>query len=323
MKTSFPVLVLAACAISGATSAAQTGPTQVSPNANSQTIIVNLPERSWKPTSIELVYGGIFFQVEVNGRLIWAMLDNGLDRSTIDSGFARQLGLRADIDPGSLSTLNQVLLTSLVHGAMVNVANQLNFQADLVGTDLKPLSALIGRPIGFVLGNEYLSNLAYFIDTQNWRLYLRRSGKIRPNTVSTRVPLVQGKLIDATLNGKPVRLKLDLGFNGTVKLSRDAWLRSVPANSPTRHSSSFDASGRKSATTLALSADFRLGEIRATMPVSTDQGNMLGTDGFIGMGFFRYFNTLVDTPRGEMMLIPHQPGQTVYEMTYTSGVSNR
>jgi hypothetical protein len=302
----------------GAPAASSQSPLGTPPTPGSvRQIRLSLPEKDWSPTPIELVRGGVFFQANVNGRTVWAVLDNGADRTAIDRGLVRELGLVDRPGSNDASTPMGPLKSTLVDGVSVEVPRQIAFRDTLVGLDLSSLSDKIGRRIGLVLGNEILANLAYYIDTKNMKLYLRQSGKIIPNKAVTRTPIVQGRLVDVRINGSPYRLEIDLGFNGTVSLSDRAWRRVVAPNNLAGSSRTFDAGGRENATMLSQPVRFDMAGITAMVPVSTQYADRFGADRFVGMGLFRHFNTLIDGPQGSLLLIPDVAGQTSYRFDYS------
>lgn len=283
--------------------------------AATQEVRLSFVEQGWQPSPIERLHGGVFFRVVVNGRAVRALLDTGAERSVIDATLARALALPQGADAG-LRTRHGTLATTLVRGVKVEVPHQIAFAADVAGTDLAPLSRVLGQRIGFVLGRDYLAHLACYVDQRNARLYLRRSGAITPNKPGIAIPLRSDNTVAATVDGTPVRLALDLGFNGTVKLSEDAWARAIRPGGATVRTSDVDGGGREGATVLTPGADVRIGGLRLTMPVATQHGDMAGADGEVGMGLLRHYNMLVDAPRGQMLLIPLDPAAT--RIGYTS-----
>jgi hypothetical protein len=316
----FLVLALfTATAAPGASSQSVNSGTSAPVVQSTRELRLSFTEKNWAPTNIELLQGHVFFQAKVNGQTVWALLDNGLDRTVIAASLARELRLSSNPGfAGTVVTPRGKLETTLIPGVSVDIPGQLSFKDDLLSVDLSTISDKIGRQIGLVLGAEVLSNSSYYIDTKNMRLYIRPSGKITLNKVVPRVPLDQGALVDVRINDLPLRLLIDLGFSGTVQLSDRAWRRVVPPGSVTSSGTGYDAGGRESAVTLSPPLRFQMGEIAATMPISTQRDDIPGADGWIGMGFFRHFNTLIDGPKGNLLLIPHVAGQTSYRFEYAN-----
>ena len=62
------------------------------------------PSAERHPVPYERIRGTALFKVEVNGREVWAMLDNRVTSSVIDAAFARSLGIELDTLAGRFRT---------------------------------------------------------------------------------------------------------------------------------------------------------------------------------------------------------------------------
>lgn len=270
-----------------------------------QQVTVNFVQKGWRPTSIELWQGGIFFEALANGKSIWVLLDNGAEHSVIDTGLAKELGLQISPSAGRMRTLSGTVSLQFVRDVDFEIPHQISFHAHMNGAELSGISKKIDRKIGVILGNEYLRNIAYYIDTNNMKIYFRNSGSIKPKKDAIIVPIIDGNIIEVSINGKPARLKLDLGFNGVAKLFPSAWSRLIPSDAATERSATVDGGGHMSYLVIAKSMNLRVGPIDAVVPISGQQTTIAGSDGLLGVGFFRNFNTIVDAPAKKLLLIPH------------------
>lgn len=270
-----------------------------------QQVKVTFVKEGWRPTPIELWQGGIFFEALASGKPIWVLLDNGAEQSIIDTGLAKELGLQIRPSAGRMQTLSGAVSLQIVRDVDFEIPQQVKLRAHMNGAELSGISKQINRNIGIILGNEYLRNMAYYVDTKNMQIYFRNSGSITPKKNAVSIPIFDGNIIETAINGKPARLKLDLGYNGVAKLSPSAWSRLIPSDAATERSAAVDGGGRTSDIVIAKSMNLRVGSIDAVVPISGQQTEIAGSDGLIGVGFFRNFNTVFDTPASKLLLIPH------------------
>lgn len=170
-----------------------------------QQVKVSFVKNGFHPSPIDFWRGGIFFKVVVGGKTVWALLDNGADQTFIDTGLAKELGLRSSASHGTVRTSSGTMEQKVIHDVSIVVPQQLSFQGHMAGIDLSALSRTIGRKVEFVLGQEYLSNFAYFIDMTNMRLYFRSSGALTPTKATVEIHLLNGNIIDVSINGIPSR----------------------------------------------------------------------------------------------------------------------
>src|SRR6478735_6252062 len=63
-----------------------------------------VPRAERRPVPYESVRGTALFRAEVDGREVWAMLDNRVTSSVVDAAFARSLGIALDTPAGRFRT---------------------------------------------------------------------------------------------------------------------------------------------------------------------------------------------------------------------------
>ncbi len=135
----------------------------------------------------------------------------------------------------------------------------------------------------------------------------RHSGSIRmdgPDVV--RLPLIDGSHIEAAVNGHKVRLLVDYGYSGAVRLSDPAWKQAIgamDAGTAVQNSVAADGATRRSRVAQATLNIGRLSSQNATVasgfvPVGAGAG-----DGLIGTGFFLQGTSVVDGPAKQVMFI--------------------
>jgi len=110
--------------------------------------------------------------------------------------------------------------------------------------------------------------------------------------------------VDAILNGKEVRLKIDFGFNGVIRLTNTAWSRVFSTNGSFVTGSQTTADGTIKVTR-KTQAELRIGKVtdRST-PIDSDYVSGHGEDGILGNGFFSRGETVLNVSKGELIFTP-------------------
>jgi predicted aspartyl protease len=261
----------------------------------------------WAPLSYEVVQGEILFQATVNGRPATVLLDNGTGRTVIDAGFARMVGVALSSSADAAVTGAATRMATQATGHMtLAAAHAFTITGSLVALDLKPMSAALGRQIDAVLGGDMLDNFAIMVQPAKRMLSLAPSGSISVKSDAIVVPIVDGNAVEAELNGRPVRVKVDLGFNGVIRLTDAAWQSTFPAGSVSAPGSQTTADG-VTRITKAGHADLRIGRVKLRN-VPVDSGYVSeGADGLLGNGFLLRGTSVLDVKKRQLMLVPRQP----------------
>ncbi len=272
-----------------------------------QDVKLSLAQKEWAPTPIDLLRGGIFFKGNVAGKEVWVLLDNGAEQTFIDVNLARSLGLKTNDSHGRVRTANGTSIQSVVQNVPFSIPRQLTFQAHMAGVDLSRFSAEIGRPVGVILGREYFNKLAFYVDTENMKIYIRNSGSINPKIGKdvAEISLNDNNSISMNINGKPATVYVDLGNNGALSISQEDWGDYIPVNSNSRSSVAVDASGEKFLTKEVNSVNVEIGTVKGSMPARVSKRKFSGVNGFLGSAFFTRFNSLFDYSAKRIVLIPH------------------
>jgi hypothetical protein len=199
-------------------------------------------DQGWAPLHYERVKEIVFFQAKINGIDASVMLDNGAPTS-IDVTFARTAGLTAVRELSKGKTPTAKITRNLLKGANIEVPHLLEISGPVQSAHFQALSKAIGHPVDAILGGDALSVLALTMFPGSQTLVLAPSGSVKVNGSVSTLPLVNGDQIDAQVDGKPVKLAIDLGSNDTVALSGEAWKRIVPASVVMQNESSTNAEG--------------------------------------------------------------------------------
>lgn len=265
-----------------------------------ETLRLTLAIADWKPLSFELVRGVILVQATLNGRPATLLVDNGSARTLVDGAAAAQAGLRLSARSGGLQTGSARMTTQLADGLALDIPHVLAIHGSLPATDLSGMSAALGRPIAGVLGGDVLNRLAVLIRPTEKTIGLVASGGVNPPVSAPRIPVAAGQ-VTAMIAGKPVRLAIDLGFNGAVRLTDEAWA-ALPGAAVA--SDRTDATGVRHATQVKRAA-FALGKVTTPeLPVDSGFSGIGGADGLLGYGFFKQAITAIDVSRGWLVILP-------------------
>ena len=274
--------------------------TPSAPAAAPETLRLTLAIADWKPLPFETVHGVMLVQATLNGRPATLLVDNGSTRTLVDQGAALQAGLRLSARSGGLQTESARMITQHAEGLALDMPHVLSIHGSLPAADLSSMSAALGRPIAGVLGGDVLNRLTVLIRPAEKTIGLVASGGVNPPAKTPRVPVVGGQ-VTAMVGGHPVRLAIDLGFNGVVRLTDAAWAK-LPA-APVA-SDRTDATGVRSATQVKQ-ASFALGNVTTpAAPINNGYPGGGGVDGLLGLGLFGHAITAIDATQGWLVLEP-------------------
>ena len=264
-----------------------------------------LPVQQSAPTPFFIFNGIILLEVKINGRSGWAMLDNGFAHIVIDLGFANTAGLKIgpvinNIDLGPVSAPER-----LIEGMRIDVPGQLILSGAAMSVDLKAFSNTVGHPIDAVIGGDYLDKLCVLVAPSNKTLIFAKTGDITPKGRAVIIPLKNGAQLTAEVNGQPVVLAIDLGFNGVVQLKEEAWKRVIPSRSPTKEGMISSADGVLRPSRSVQNATLKVGQISADgVGVAVGDRIATGADGLLGTGFLGKFDFILDVGASRLVAIP-------------------
>ena len=252
--------------------------------------------------------GMIFFKVKVNGREVDAMLDTGASRSYLDIGFARSEGLHIDDKQSKVRTAKGELPLWPVSGVTVLIPGQ--FEVDfpsLGGIDMAAVAPTTGRNLKFVLGMDFLRNLALIVDPGKSRFSFAPTGQFKPSD-SVRIDLLEGKpRFEVQVGNEKAVVLIDTGSNGHLKLPPEIWTRVIPADTPTGTAISAGAEGKPHAQETVVLRDVQFGilhlnDVRTAKTASSTPGI-----GAVGMGILGKFRFALDIRAGAFWLAPLPP----------------
>ena len=166
----------------------------------------------------------IFLTGKVNGIDTPMILDSGAGVTTIDTAFARQIGLKKGMAITALGS-GGTQDAELVQDVTVEAGNLRLSGVTVAVIDLAPVAKAIGRPMPVILGRELFMKSIVAIDFDRQVLSLSPSRGFAPPSEATLVPLKRdGTLhyLSVSVAGlPPVDAALDLGNGGALSLSRE------------------------------------------------------------------------------------------------------
>ncbi|WP_433911281.1 aspartyl protease family protein [Sphingomonas yabuuchiae] len=302
-SVSMPILAIAS--VAAPTHAAPSANAQATPEATLEHSITFLSEANSSPTPIDTSDDVVFLKVTVNGHDAWAMLDNACGHTVIDLTYAKSIGLTVGSIVGKLDLGAASLDERLVKGTSIVVPGQVTFNGSVVAIDMQPFSRLVGRPVQAIIGGDYLDRMAVLIQNSRKQMILAKSGDITPRVKVATLPLIDGNQVFAKINGQAVSLKVDMGYNGTIRLSDRAWARVVPTGTSAKEGKTASLDGVARTGRSVSNASLVLGQVSVN-PISVSVGEKLpGTsDGLLGMTFLSKADFILDVDQKKLFLIP-------------------
>ena len=263
------------------------------------------PRAERHPVPYEQVRGTALFKAQVNGREVWAMLDNRVTSSVIDAAFARSLGIELDTLAGRFRTPSGSLERWRVPEVAIRVPGQISMQRPMFAADLSFLSAVTDRPVSLLMGNEYFDGLAVLFTPHDRTIEFAPSGTLDLPADTPHLALQDDRpRVDVTIAGRPAVLTVDLGFNGEIAVRESAWTALGLTELPATTGRAANANGRVFAMSSAIVGEVALGstpvrDVKVTLqPVFPGDG-----DGFIGLGLLSRFTFALDVRARRLWLI--------------------
>ena len=276
-----------------------------------QVTIQYLPQNERRPVPFEFAKNHIVFRARVGGQEVWAILDNGFDRTVVDNGFAKSSGLKAEHPSSTILSLTGSLEAGLIKSALLEIPGQMKTQAPFLATDLSGISKMMGRPIALIIGKEYFDSLVFFISSTRRTFQLGPSGTVRvpPNAVRLELKNEEPQLampqLEVTLDGKTVSVGIDLGSNSQIALSTAAWDTLGLNHLATISGKLMGLDGGVIETKLATVERVLIGPITANnVDVTIATKHTFAGDGIIGLGIFSHFDFAIDVAAHSLWMSP-------------------
>lgn len=264
-----------------------------------------LPTEERKPVPLDIVHNHLLFQARLDGHDVWAMLDNGAQRTLVDTGFAKSIGLSMGRAVAVARTATGSLERRVVSDASIDLPGQVSFRSPVSVVDLSVVSKTLGRPISLIVGKDYFGVLSFQIIPANRTLEVGSSGTLN---VPAGTPFLVLKndtpQLDIEIDGKPATVAVDLGADGVIGLSHAAFARLGLNYLPSVEGKMVGAEGNAVSVKSVLAKRVTVGPIEASGVTVAEQPVMASDgDGHIGMGFFSRFNFAIDVKARRIWLL--------------------
>jgi len=302
------ILLAIALAFSGVRATAQNASPAAAPSGRSAVVNYYVNERR-APVSIELFRGIVLFKVTLAGRDAWMMLDNGAEHSLIDAALLAPLGIMSQENKGrTMRTPTGVVPYRIALDVPLVIPGQLEGRIPMAAVDLKTFSDLAGHPIDAVLGADLINPSILSLDVERRVLQLLPGGAQVREAVPS-IMLGKGKpQFEAMVGGQPVQLTIDLGFDGELSLSPEAWARVGPPDAKKEARTLVHVDGQALSVDHASLPSVVIGGLeRKTVGVDIRPIPARDGDGWIGMGLMSQFGVVMDMSRGKLWLVPRLP----------------
>ena len=265
-----------------------------------------VPEADRTPVNYQTVRGRVIFRAKIGGRAVWALLDNGADRTLIDLKTAQAAGFKLDGKTTPVFGAGGGSLPSQwVEDVPVSIAGQFEAKMPMLGLDMREASKILGYDIELVLGADALMHMALKIDPFARTFHLTPTGGMDGTTASGAIAL-RGKraLVEIRIGGRPAMVGIDLGSNGGLALSHTAWRRMGATGKHLGTGSATGATGQSYDVEVFEVAEMDIGRLTVNKVQASLENPRPGVgDGIVGMAVLGQFVIVIDLGAGKLWLI--------------------
>lgn len=265
-----------------------------------------VPQFERAPVRYETVKGRVVFRARLAGRDVWALLDNGADRTLIDLGTAKAAGLKLATGTGRVFGAGGGALTSQwVADVPLAIAGQFETTMPMLGLDMTAASKILGYRIELVLGADALMHLALRVDPFERTFHLTPSGQMAAGPGRAAIAM-RGKraLIEVRIGGKPATVSIDLGSNGGLALTEAAWARMGATGRHLGTAKAMGATGEPYDVEVIEVDEIAIGALSVQKVNTSLEPARPGTgDGIVGMAVLGQFVIVMDLGAGKLWLI--------------------
>ncbi|HLZ74099.1 aspartyl protease family protein [Phenylobacterium sp.] len=244
----------------------------------------------------------------LNGVPVEITLDTGVDRTVIDAATAARCGIAALGDTVSVGLTGRVegRTSGPVHLQLQNLAITMR-EASLF--DLGALSAINGRPVGVVLGNDLFGRAAVSFDFGADRMLVAEPSTLMPHPGFAEIPLTRepelGRLLIPASLGKGVALEAvaDLGNDAPLYMSAEfAAQHRLLEGRPLSRSMSVGAEGVGVDTVFTLPSLEVGGVVLRQVPTRIPSSWTAKAPAVIGLPIFARFDLTFCAPRDRLWM---------------------
>lgn len=179
------------------------------------------------PLPFEFYLGSrIYVPADVNGNATHVLLDSGAEATILDKAYAESIGVRPTAIVPAVGTGGRDV-AELASGVTIRVGAVELRDMTVAMIDLKPIAAMIGKPLPVILGKEVLNALTVDLDFAGKTIAFHDPAHFRPGPGAVPVPVTSvGGIhaIPAVIEGQgPVLVDFDLGNGSPLLVFPNHW----------------------------------------------------------------------------------------------------
>jgi predicted aspartyl protease len=244
----------------------------------------------------------------INGRIVPAVVDTGADRTIIDLGVARKLGLTPRKLNMQVEAIGGKVDLYVADFRSFSIGALRKRRGQIYVLDMGQLRKYTDNAFGIMIGADLLADFAFQLDWDHSRLRFLPSGskELEGARVPMSLPTEDGPLItDILIGGVSNKAIVDTGYD-TITIS-DSLKQQYFANKKTTTIYGFGIGGASSTEYLLVDniivGTTFLDHVPATISSSTDPLKP-PYQARIGLGLLQHFNFLMDPRAGSMIVVP-------------------
>jgi predicted aspartyl protease len=248
------------------------------------------------------------------------MLDTGASASVVDSGLAKELGLRAQGKEKMTGTGGGAEV-DMIAGVSFTLPGVKVFNLQIASIGLDPLSAMMGRTVGGIIGYDLIKHFVVEVDYAAGIMNLytpgrykySRAGEILPIKFSNGKPIISAKITAKGNDAVEGRFMIDTGADISLVIHRPfvEVHKLLDSVTQARQGNIGGAGGMSRALTVRI-ASIHLGRFVISNPIVTLSQATVGTearadlDGELGGEIFRRFTLILDYSRQRVIFEPNE-----------------
>jgi len=246
-----------------------------------------------RPRQVDTTKGVLLFPVLLEGDEVWALVDSRSSGTLMSIAFAEAHGMEVQCASRRTKTSFADLPVGFVEEVQLEIPHQFAISAAFDAVDLSGMSEALGRDIAIVIGADLLRSFAFVYDGRRELIVFRGSGGITPRWADTIVYDLEGDTFAAEVEGRLLRLGVDLGSNSELLLAR-VIANEILGGRESYITRSVDASGSVARLKTYSSVSFRHDSFETTLTAKSIEQVLGGFDGLIGFPLFEGKQVLFD-----------------------------
>ncbi len=290
---------------------------------------IAFPPEGLATIPIRQVKGIILLPARIGERQVDVVFDNGSDTTIIDEHIAQASGMKLTKAVSRLHAGAMVIPLGLAEGALT-LGGSLRISGQMMEADLGRMSRALGTPVAAIIGTDVLYGITAVINPAKGWMAVALPGHMNvsmhanmnfgatkptseavnalmPKLMPATIPFDERQVVKATVNGQPVDLKLDYGFNGAISLREDLWQQAIPPEDRSEEiNSATMAAGNTVTGRLGTAKTLKIGTLAAdNVPISSaSPADLNGYQGRVGLSVLGTSVTVFSIGKRQVMIFP-------------------